>query len=89
MVFALRFFGYALTSVMGPIVAETFEGRHYNAILGVSTVALIGGGGADEDGRRRTRRANVRCSCAPLPVRAGRSGGAVLAQQVSAREPDW
>jgi MFS family permease len=36
--------GYALTSVMGPIVAEIFEGPHYGAILGTLTVAMIGGG---------------------------------------------
>src|SRR5262245_26974266 len=46
MVFAQGFFGYALTSVMGPIVAEIFEGPHYGAIFGTVTVALIGGGAA-------------------------------------------
>jgi MFS family permease len=44
MVFAQGFLGYALTSVMGPIVAEIFEGPHYGAIFGTVTVALIGGG---------------------------------------------
>jgi len=38
--------GYAATSVMGPIVAEIFEGPHYGAIFGTMTVALIGGGAA-------------------------------------------
>jgi MFS family permease len=38
--------GYALTSVMGPIVAEIFEGPHYGSIFGTITVALIGGGAA-------------------------------------------
>ncbi len=38
--------GYALTSVMGPIVAEIFEGPNYGAIFGTLTVALIGGGAA-------------------------------------------
>jgi len=33
-----------MTSVMGPIVAEIFEGPHYGAIFGALTVALIGGG---------------------------------------------
>src|SRR6516165_8049701 len=46
MVFAQGFFGYALTSVMGPIVAEIFDGPHYGAIFGTITVALIGGGAA-------------------------------------------
>jgi MFS family permease len=40
------FFGYALTSVMGPIVAEIFEGPHFGSIFGTITVALIGGGAA-------------------------------------------
>ncbi len=38
--------GYALTSVMGPIVAEIFEGRHYGSIFGTISVALILGGAA-------------------------------------------
>lgn len=46
MVFSQGFFGYALTSVMGPIVAEIFEGPHYGTIFGTLTVALIGGGAA-------------------------------------------
>jgi MFS family permease len=46
MVFAQGFFGYALTSVIGPIVAEIFEGPHFGAIFGVISVALIGGGAA-------------------------------------------
>ena len=46
MVFAQGFLGYALTSVMGPIVAEIFEGPHYGSIFGTITIALIGGGGA-------------------------------------------
>jgi MFS family permease len=44
MVFAQGFLGYALTSVMGPIVAEIFEGPHYGSIFGTVTIALIGGG---------------------------------------------
>jgi MFS family permease len=46
MVFAQGFFGYALTSVMGPIVAEIFEGPHYGSIFGTITISLIGGGAA-------------------------------------------
>jgi MFS family permease len=46
MVFAQGFFGYALTSVMGPIVAEIFEGPHYGSIFGTITIGLIGGGAA-------------------------------------------
>jgi MFS family permease len=44
MVISQGFLGYALTSVMGPIVAEIFEGPHYASIFGTITVALIGGG---------------------------------------------
>ena len=46
MVFSQGFLGYALTSVMGPIVAEIFEGPHYGSVFGTVTVALIGGGAA-------------------------------------------
>jgi MFS family permease len=46
MVFSQGFLGYAMTSVMGPIVAEIFEGPQYGAIFGTLTVALIGGGAA-------------------------------------------
>ncbi len=46
MVFAQGFFGYALTSVMGPIVAEIFEGPHFGSIFGTITVAVICGGAA-------------------------------------------
>ena len=46
MVFSQGFLGYALTSVMGPIVAEIFEGPHYGSIFGTITIALISGGAA-------------------------------------------
>ncbi len=46
MVVAQGFFGYALTSVMGPMVAEIFEGPHYGSIFGTITIGLIGGGAA-------------------------------------------
>jgi MFS family permease len=46
MVLSQGFLGYALTSVMGPIVAEIFEGPHYGSIFGTLAVALIGGGAA-------------------------------------------
>jgi MFS family permease len=44
MVTSQGLFGYALASVMGPIVAETLEGPHYGSIFGTITIALIGGG---------------------------------------------
>jgi MFS family permease len=44
MVTSQGFLGYALISVMGPIVAEIFEGPHYGSIFGTITIALIGGG---------------------------------------------
>ena len=46
MVVSQGFLGYAVTSVMGPIVVEVFEGPHYGSIFGMITVALIGGGAA-------------------------------------------
>ncbi len=46
MIVTQGFFGYALTSVMGAIVAEIFDGPHYGTIFGTITVALIGGGAA-------------------------------------------
>ena len=44
MIASQGFLGYALTSVMGPIVAEIYEGPHYGSVFGTITVALIGGG---------------------------------------------
>jgi MFS family permease len=44
MVVSQGFLGYAMTSVMGPIVVEIFEGPSYGAIFGTVTIALIGGG---------------------------------------------
>jgi MFS family permease len=44
MVVTQGFLGYAVTSVMGAIVAEIFEGPHFGAIFGTITVALLGGG---------------------------------------------
>jgi MFS family permease len=46
MVFSQGFMGYALTSVMGPVVVEIFEGPHYGAIFGVLTFVLTLGGAA-------------------------------------------
>ena len=38
--------GYSLTSVMGAIPAEIFEGRHYGSIFGTVMLAAILGGAA-------------------------------------------
>jgi MFS family permease len=38
--------GYGLTSVIGAIPAEIFQGRHYGTIFGMLMVAAIGGGAA-------------------------------------------
>jgi MFS family permease len=46
MVFAQGALGYSLTSVMGPIPAEIFEGRHYGSIFGTVMLAAILGGAA-------------------------------------------
>jgi MFS family permease len=44
MVIAQGTLGYALTSVMGPIPAEIFAGRHYGSIFGMVMLAAILGG---------------------------------------------
>ena len=36
--------GYGLTSVIGAIAAEIFQGRHYGAIMGTLMLAAVGGG---------------------------------------------
>jgi MFS family permease len=38
--------GYGFTSVMGAIVAEIFQGRHYGTIFGTVMLLMIGGGAA-------------------------------------------
>lgn len=44
MVAAQGFLGYGLTSVMGPIAMELFEGPRFGAIYGTVMLAAIGGG---------------------------------------------
>ena len=46
MVAAQGALGYGLTSVVGAIPAEIFQGRHYGAIFGTLMLAAIAGGGA-------------------------------------------
>jgi MFS family permease len=46
MILAQGTLGYGLTSVMGPIPAEIFEGQHYGSIFGTVMVAAILGGAA-------------------------------------------
>ena len=46
MVLAQGTLGYSLTSVMGTIAAEIFEGRHFGRIFGTVMVAAILGGAA-------------------------------------------
>jgi MFS family permease len=46
MVLAQGTLGYGLTSVMGPIPAEIFEGRHHGSIFGTVMLAAILGGAA-------------------------------------------
>ena len=45
MVISQGFLGYALASIVGPIVAEIFEGPHYGSISGTTAVALIAAAG--------------------------------------------
>ncbi|WP_178133253.1 MFS transporter [Vineibacter terrae] len=46
MVVAQGALGYGYTSVMGAIVAEIFQGRHYGVIFGTVMLLMIGGGAA-------------------------------------------
>jgi MFS family permease len=46
MVFAQGFLGYSFTSVLGPNVAEIFEGPHFGTIFGTVMLAAISGGAA-------------------------------------------
>jgi MFS family permease len=46
MVLSQGLLGYAVTSLMGPVVAEIFEGPHFGSIFGLVTVPLIAGGAA-------------------------------------------
>jgi MFS family permease len=44
MVFTQGALGYGLTSVLGPIVVEIFQGKHYGSIFGTIQVAALAGG---------------------------------------------
>ena len=46
MVLAQGFLGYSSTAVLGPIVAEIFEGPHFGAIFGMLMLVAIAGGAA-------------------------------------------
>ncbi|TPQ32137.1 MFS transporter [Bradyrhizobium guangdongense] len=46
MVFAQGALGYGLTSVMGPVVLEIFQGKHYGSIFGSIMLAALAGGAA-------------------------------------------
>lgn len=46
MVLAQGFLGYAYTPVLGPIVAEIFEGKHFGTIFGTLMLAAVSGGAA-------------------------------------------
>ena len=44
MILSQGLLGYGLTSVVGAIPAEIFEGRHYGSIFGSLMLAAIAGG---------------------------------------------
>ena len=46
MVFAQGALGYGLTSIMGAVVTETFQGKHYGSIFGTIMMVALGGGAA-------------------------------------------
>jgi MFS family permease len=44
MILSQGLLGYAFTAMMGPIVAEVFEGPHFGSVFSLIMVSLIGGG---------------------------------------------
>jgi MFS family permease len=46
MVLAQGALGYGLTSIMGAVVMEIFQGKHYGSIFGTVMLAALGGGAA-------------------------------------------
>jgi MFS family permease len=46
MVFTQGFLGYGLTSVIGALAIELFEGKHFGSIYGTLTLAALAGGAA-------------------------------------------
>lgn len=46
MVVSQGLLGYCMTSVMGAIVIEIFEGPHFGAIFGIGTIGLVTGAGS-------------------------------------------
>ena len=46
MVLAQGALGYGLTSIMGAVVVEIFQGKHYGSIFGTIMVAALAGGAA-------------------------------------------
>ena len=48
--------GYGLTSVMGAVVVEIFQGRHYGSIFGTIMLAALAGGAAGPWVDRRAAR---------------------------------
>ena len=46
MVLAQGALGYGLTSIMGAVVVEIFQGRHYGSIFGTIMIAALAGGAA-------------------------------------------
>lgn len=46
MVFAQGFLGYGVTSIIGAVAIEIFEGKHFGSIYGTVTVAGLAGGAA-------------------------------------------
>jgi MFS family permease len=45
-VFAQGALGYGLTSIMGAVVVEIFQGKHYGSIFGTIMLAALAGGAA-------------------------------------------
>jgi MFS family permease len=46
MIFTQGALGYGLTSIMGAVVLEIFQGKHYGSIFGTIMLAALAGGAA-------------------------------------------
>ena len=59
--------GYGLTSVMGAVVLEIFQGRHYGSIFGSIMLAALAGGAAGPWVDRAAVRSSPATTPSPLP----------------------
>jgi len=60
--------GYGLTSVMGPVVLEIFQGKHYGSIFGTIMLTALAGGARGPLGHRHPFDLSGRYTPSPLPL---------------------